>query len=106
MYSSDLAIPPRRYGIIITCHDIDRFEHNLLFAHELTVAMRHNGMPVQSIDYRSQAPELFTAMRDPNCAFVICFNGFGSELALPYGSTKLDDFGLFGIRKATSGFYS
>ena len=99
MSFSDLEIPPTRYGIIITCHDIDRFEHNLLFARELTAAMRHNGMPVRSIDYRSQAPELFTAMRDPNCAFVMCFNGFGSELTIPYSlspSSMTSVFSAFG----------
>src|SRR3978361_177450 len=85
MSSADLAIPPARYGIVITRRDIDRFEHNALFAHELTVAMRHHGVPVRSLDDQSQPAERFATLRDPNCAFVICFNGFGSELTISTG---------------------
>ena len=87
MSFSKLTIPPARYGVIITCREIDRFAHNELFAHELILAMRHHGMPVLSIDYRSEAPALFTAVRDPNCAFMLCFNGFGSELTVPFSQT-------------------
>jgi glycosyltransferase involved in cell wall biosynthesis len=85
MSAADLIVPPARYGIIITRHDLDRFGHNALFAHELTVAMRHHGVPVRSLDYRSQPTELFATLREPSCAFVICFNGFGSELMFPTG---------------------
>jgi hypothetical protein len=86
MSFADLTIPPARYGIIITRKDIDRFEHNALFAHELMVAMWHHGIQIRSLDYGSQAAELFATLRDPNCAFVICFNGFGSELMLLVGA--------------------
>jgi glycosyltransferase involved in cell wall biosynthesis len=77
-------IPPARYAIVITRREFDRFGHNALFAHELTVAMQHHGIPVRSIDY-GQPVELFASLRDPNCAFVICFNGFGSDLMFPTG---------------------
>jgi hypothetical protein len=87
MSSADPKVPVAPYGIIITRRDIDRFEHNALFAHELTLAMRHHGMAVRSLDYVSQAVELFATMRDPRCAFVICFNGFGSELMSPTGAS-------------------
>ena len=83
--AADLMMPPARYGIIITRRDIDRFEHNALFTHELTVAMRQHGIPIRCVDYRSQPAELFATLRDPNCAFAICFNGFGSDLLFPTG---------------------
>lgn len=78
----DLELPPAQYGVIITRRDVDRFEHNALFAHELAVAMRQHGMPVRSLDFLLQAPELFAALRDPSCTFMVCFNGFGSELMM------------------------
>jgi hypothetical protein len=86
MSATDLMIPPARYGIVITRREFDRFEHNALFAHELTVAMQHHGIPVRSIDC-DQPVELFASLRDPNCAFVICFNGFGSDLMFPAGAS-------------------
>jgi hypothetical protein len=93
--SEQLTIPPAQYGIIITRRDIDRFEHNALFAYELTVAMRHHGIPMQSFDYVSQPTELFAALADPNCAFAICFNGFGSELRLLTGALPNSTMSVF-----------
>ena len=87
MSSADLIVPRAQYCIIITRRDIDRFEHNALFAHELTVAMRHHGMAVRALDYVREPAELFATLRDPSCAFVICFNGFGSELMFPTGAS-------------------
>ena len=87
MSSADLIVPRAQYCIIITRRDIDRFEHNALFAHELTVAMRHHGMAVRALHYVREPAELFATLRDPSCAFVICFNGFGSELMFPTGAS-------------------
>jgi hypothetical protein len=95
MSSAELTIPPARYGIIITRREIDRFEHNTLFAHELTVAMRHHGVPVRSLDYGTQGVELFATLRDPSCAFVICFNGFGSELTISVGGLPNSTVSVF-----------
>jgi hypothetical protein len=78
----NFEIPPPRYGVILTRRDIDRFEHNALFAHELTLAFRSHGMKVRTLEYCGQPREVFAALRDPACAFALCFNGFGSELTI------------------------
>jgi hypothetical protein len=82
MPSAELEIPPAHYAVIMIRADIDRFEHNALFARELSVGLRHHGVQVRILDYCRQAAELFAAMRDPACLFLMCFNGFGAELTV------------------------
>jgi Glycosyl transferases group 1 len=74
----------QRYGIILVREEIDRFRHNALFANELSVAMREEGVTLRTYDYISQSKEVFKSLIDPNCIFVACLNGFGSELLYPH----------------------
>jgi len=77
------------YGVILVRKDVDRFDHNALFARELSVAFSSRRVPMRIFDYLGQAAEVFAAFRDPRCRFFLCFNGFGSELSAPVGSLRL-----------------
>jgi hypothetical protein len=74
-----------RYGVILVRRDIDRFNHNDLFVEELAPAFAAAGQPTRAVDYRADPAKLFAALKDPNCRFFLCFNGFGAELRCPTG---------------------
>src|ERR1700722_18149229 len=71
-----------RYACVLTRDEIDRFEHNKLFTRELTAAFAAT-IDLRPFDYIKQPRLVFEALQDKDCAFFVCFNGFGSELLLP-----------------------
>ena len=74
------------YCCVIVCREIDRFQHNAVFADEISTAIESLGKRVKIIDYREKPQDLLRALRDSFCDFAISFNGFGSELLLSYGN--------------------
>jgi hypothetical protein len=73
------------YAVVLVRSNIDRFEHHVLFARELTHAFASAGITLIAIDYIAEPRKVFDALKDPNCLFFVCFNGFGSELRFPSG---------------------
>jgi len=75
--------PPRtRYAVFLVCSDIDTFGHNAVFAQEIGAALQDLGWHSRIMDYRREARSVQEALHDEDCAFFVCFNGFGSELSL------------------------
>ena len=70
------------YAVVISCREIDRFDHNRVFIDEMKVAFAKVGLPLRPVDYRSDPRALTKALMDSNCVFAICFNGFGSEVSV------------------------
>jgi hypothetical protein len=68
------------YALILSCNEIDRHLHNQTFIREISEAFGALGVRLRPVNYRSETRELLAAMEDEHCRFVICFNGFGSEL--------------------------
>jgi hypothetical protein len=83
--ASGLIAKTARYGVILVRRDIDRFNHNDLFVDELAPAFAAAGQPTRVADYRADPAEVFAALKDPDCRFFLCFNGFGAELRCPTG---------------------
>ena len=79
----ELGMARTPYVIILICEEIDTYGHNAVFAEEISAALRELGLASRIVDYRRKAREVHDALRDESCAFFICFNGFGSELAVP-----------------------
>lgn len=73
------------YAVVLVRSNIDRFEHHVLFARELTQAFADRHITLIPIDYIAEPRKIFDALKDANCRFFICFNGFGSELRFPSG---------------------
>jgi Glycosyl transferases group 1 len=72
------------YAVFLICDEIDQFGHNAVFAHEIGAALAECGFASHIIDYRREIRRVQDALADADCAFFICFNGFGCELALPW----------------------
>jgi hypothetical protein len=72
---------PDRYAVLLTCGEIDQFGHNEVFAEEIGAALTELGVAARIVDYRRESRRVHDALRDKNCAFLVCFNGFGSELS-------------------------
>jgi hypothetical protein len=79
------SVPRDGYGVILTCDEIDGFGHNAVFADEIGAALSEMGQPSRVIDYRREPRRVQSALADPKCGFMVCFNGFGSELSLANG---------------------
>ena len=77
---SALAERAGGYGVALTCGEMDQWQHNVLFADELSPAFAASGVPLKRLDYRAQPRDVYRALNDADCAFFLCFNGFGSEL--------------------------
>nr|WP_294567191.1 glycosyltransferase [uncultured Rhodopila sp.] len=71
------------YAVVLTRSDIDRFEHNKMFAREIVAAFEAAGVILRPMDYIADPRRVFAAMRDRACKLFMCFNGFGSELQFP-----------------------
>ena len=71
------------YLVILVRAEIDRFQHNSLFAQELVAAFARRGWKTIILDYIKDSKKVFEALRDANCKFFLSFNGFGTELELP-----------------------
>ena len=78
------VMPHRRegYAVVLVCSEIDGFSHNAVFAQEIVAALAACGQDSRVLDYRKEPRALQAALLDSACAFMICFNGFGSELGL------------------------
>lgn len=74
---------PSKYLVILIRGDIDRFQHNALFAAELVAAFARRGWRALTLDYVLNSKAVFGALRDPDCKFFLTFNGFGTELEVP-----------------------
>lgn len=87
-----------RYLVILTRASIDRFEHNRMFAIELTAAFAARGWVAKTIDYIANSNSVFSALRDEHCKFFVSFNGFGTELEMPtiYSGRLESAFKAFG----------
>lgn len=72
-----------KYAVVLVRNDVDRFQHNNLFAQELAAAFSIAGVMLRPIDYIAEPRKVFAAMHDSACRFFLCFNGFGSELQVP-----------------------
>ncbi len=77
---SAFAGRPGGYGVALTCGEIDQWQHNAMFANELSPAFAALGAPLKRLDYRAQPRDVYSALKDADCGFFLCFNGFGSEL--------------------------
>ena len=80
------ATPSPAYATLLTRREIDRFDHHDLFARELTAAFAERGTELRSVDYTKHAAAAREAISDPHCRFVMCFNGFGSDLQAREGA--------------------
>jgi hypothetical protein len=91
------ALPRDSYAVMLVCNEIDGFGHNAVFAEEIGTALAELGQPSRILDYRSEPRRVQSALTDPDCAFMICFNGFGCELSLANAEPgRLDSaFGYF-----------
>jgi Glycosyl transferases group 1 len=74
------------YAVFLVCAEIDGFGHNAVFAQEIAAVLAECGLPSRVVDYRREIRQVQAALHDERCAFLICFNGFGSELSLATGS--------------------
>lgn len=70
------------YAVFLVCGEIDTYGHNEVFAQEIGAALAELGCSSRIVDYRRESRAVQEALRDENCAFFVCFNGFGCELAL------------------------
>jgi hypothetical protein len=70
------------YVVILICDEIDHFKHNIVFAAEIAEGLCSFGMPSRIVDYRRDIRQVKDALADHDCAFLICFNGFGAELCI------------------------
>ena len=77
------ALARESTAVFLTCSDIDTYGHNAVFAEEIGAALKELGQASRSMDYRREPRRVLSALADPDCPFMICFNGFGSELSLP-----------------------
>ena len=84
--------PPERaaprcggYAVALICGEIDQWRHNTLFVNELAPAFLEQGVNLRVLDYRAQARAVNDALKDADCRFFVCFNGFGSELQVSDG---------------------
>lgn len=73
------------YGVALICGEIDQWRHNTLFVNELIPAFAATGVTLKMLDYRAQARAVNDALKDADCGFFLCFNGFGSELQVSAG---------------------
>jgi hypothetical protein len=81
--ATSAAAPSRDgYAVILVCKEIDDYGHNAVFAHELGAALDGLGLSSRTVDYRREPRRVQSALADRHCAFMVCFNGFGSELSL------------------------
>ena len=78
------AIAPSRdsYAVFLVCNEIDAYGHNAVFAEEIGAALGELGQASRTIDYRREPRRILSALYDPDCAFMVCFNGFGCELSM------------------------
>lgn len=101
MATSRMSLPgaPRLdgYAVLLVCGEIDGYGHNAVFAEEIAAALADFGQESRIIDYRQTPRRVRDAMADAGCAFMVCFNGFGSELSLSNGAPGLlqSAFGYF-----------
>src|SRR5689334_8083882 len=77
------------YAVLLTCLDKDRHQHNTTFVEELSPGLISHGISVQCLDYLKDVRQVTEAMRDDDCLFFVCFNGFGSELMVSMGPGNL-----------------
>lgn len=70
------------YAVVLTASERDKYSHNSVFANELIAAFEALNVSMRSLDYAKEARHVSHALRDSNCLFFLCFNGFGSELLL------------------------
>jgi hypothetical protein len=73
------------YAVALICGEIDQWRHNALFVNELIPAFAAQGVVLRMLDYRTQARAVNDALKDADCRFFVCFNGFGSELRVSDG---------------------
>lgn len=87
-----------RYLVILTRRGIDRFEHNRMFAIELSAAFSARGWSAKTLDYIDDSKAVFAALRDDQCKFFVLFNGFGTEIEMPtiYSGRLESAFKAFG----------
>ena len=74
----------KRYATILIRENIDAFQHNRVFAEELREAFEERNVAIDVIDYMQNAQALRRALEDKNCLFILCFNGFGSEIQIQF----------------------
>jgi hypothetical protein len=77
-----IAPTAESYAVFLVCGEIDAFGHNAVFAQEIGAALAELGLASRIVDYRREIRGVQDALRDENCDFLVCFNGFGSELSL------------------------
>ena len=82
--SSPSAVQRHSYAVFLVCGDIDQYGHNAVFAEEIGAALGGLGLSSRMVDYRREPRRVQSALTDPDCAFMVCFNGFGSELSLAH----------------------
>jgi Glycosyl transferases group 1 len=82
--SSPSAAQRHSYAVFLVCGDIDQYGHNAVFAEEIGAALDGLGLSSRIVDYRREPRRVQSALTDPDCAFMVCFNGFGSELSLAH----------------------
>ena len=80
------ALARESYAVFLNCNDIDTYSHNTVFTEEIGAALEELGQASRSMDYRREPRRILSALADPHCAFMICFNGFGSELSLSHSA--------------------
>jgi Glycosyl transferases group 1 len=69
-------------ALLVTNNQIDRFGHNQLLARELIDAFAALNVDLLQADYVKEPRRVFDALQNPDIAFFMCFNGFGSEIQL------------------------
>ncbi|MDO9404328.1 MAG: glycosyltransferase [Polaromonas sp.] len=73
------------YGVLLVSAQIDRWQHNQVFANEIAAAFNARGVRMKQVDYLKDVRLLSQCYVDQHCKFFVCFNGFGSELSLASG---------------------
>jgi hypothetical protein len=53
-------------------------------SHRIGAALAELGVPPRIVDYRGELRRVQDALGDDRCSFLVCFNGFGSELPLAH----------------------
>jgi len=77
------ALSRDSYAVFLICNDIDTYGHNAIFAEEIGAALGELGHASRTVDYRREPRRILSALADRDCAFIVCFNGYGCELSLP-----------------------
>jgi hypothetical protein len=79
----------KSYAVILIRREIDRFDHNILFASELRSAFGALSITIHVLDYLVDHDRVLDALSDSACQFFVCSNGFGSELRVSTSLTVL-----------------